>query len=79
MSWLNGECDEHGPLVDGACPECPTEEQMIEDGDFYGVADRILDLHEGHATRASYLGEAMGRCYAAGRRDARNEGNADET
>ena len=31
MSWSDGECDEHGPLVDGTCPECPTEAEMIAD------------------------------------------------
>ncbi len=70
MGWSEGECDEHGPLVNHVCPECPTEEDMLAIEDFAGIAFRVLDVHEhgGYSTKAHYLGEAMKRCFEAGRR-----------
>lgn len=71
MSWFDGICEEHGPLDEGGqCPQCPTKEQLIEAGDFYGLAYRVLDEHQcgSEATKASYLGEAMQQCFEAGKR-----------
>lgn len=38
---------------------------MIADGDFTGLAFRVLDEHEygGYTKKASYLGKAMAACY----------------
>lgn len=68
MSWIEGECDEHGPLVDHVCPECPTKEEMLAKRDFYGVVCRIFDEHwcGSDATKASYLSDWMRRAYRAG-------------
>ena len=68
MSWIDDECDEHGPLVDHECPECPTKEQLIEARDFSALAYRVLDEHQygGYATKAHYLGKAMQQCFKAG-------------
>lgn len=69
MSWIENECDEHGPLnEEGVCPECPTKEQMLAEKDFYGVVCRIFDEHwcGSSATKASYLGDWMRKAYEAG-------------
>lgn len=69
MGWMDDECEEHGPLDEsGQCSQCPTKEQLIAAGDFYGLAYRVLDEHRcgGEATKASYLGDAMKLCFEAG-------------
>ena len=73
--WTDSECEEHGPF-DDVCPKCPTVDEMIAAGDFYGVACRVLCVHEhgGWATKASFLGDAMQQCFEAGRASLKESG-----